>query len=129
MTKLYDTQVAVYSRLQTNEVLKNVGVYDYIDDNRVFPYVVLGRVFSTPERTKTTDGERIEITLDIWSGYNGKKETIDIMKLIEQALDDELMIDGADVITQEVKNREAFEVADSLYKGTIVYEILLDTEE
>ncbi len=129
MTKLYDTQVAVYSRLQTNEVLKNVGVYDYIDDNRVFPYVVLGRVFSTPERTKTNEGERVEITLDIWSGYNGKKETIDIMKLIEETLDDELVIDGADVIIQEVKSREAFEVADSLYKGTIVYEILLDMEE
>ena len=129
MTKLYDAQVAIYSQLQTSEQLNDIGVFDYIDDGRAFPYVVLGRVFSTPERTKTTDGERIEITLDIWSGYNGKKETIDIMKLIEQALDDELVINGADVITQEVKNREAFEVADSLYKGTIVYEILLDTEE
>lgn len=129
MTKLYDAQVAIYSRLQTDEGLKSIGVYDYIDDNKAFPYVVLGRVFSTPERTKTTEGERVEITLDIWSQYKGKKEAVEIMKLIESTLDDELVIDGADVITQEVKSREVFEVADSLYKGTVVYEILLDTEE
>lgn len=129
MTKLYDAQVAIYSQLQTSEQLNDIGVFDYIDDGRAFPYVVLGRVFSTPERTKTTEGERIEITLDIWSGYSGKKEAVEIMKLIESTLDDELVIDGADVITQEVKSREVFEVADSLYKGTVVYEILLDTEE
>ncbi|MFC0559683.1 DUF3168 domain-containing protein [Halalkalibacter alkalisediminis] len=130
MTKLYDAQVSVFKRLESNlELMEQItDTYDYVPSETDFPYIVLGRAYSTPEKTKTTDGERIEITLDIWSIYQGKKETVEIMKLVEASLIEDLLIEDALVISQEVKSREVLEEANDLYHGTVIFEILLDLE-
>src|SRR5690606_7685588 len=92
------------------------------------PYIVIGRVQSTPERTKTTIGERIEVELDIWSSAKGKKETINIVNLIEDALEGELTIPGADLIDQDITSIEVLEEINDLYHGTVVFVILLDMD-
>lgn len=130
MTKLYETQSAVYNRLANDQELAKAitGVHDAVPDGENFPYIVLGRSFSQNVNTKTTIGERIEHTIDIWSGAKGKKETINIINLLEAALTEELDVNGAFLLSQEVKSREVLEEANDLYHGTVVLEILLDTE-
>ncbi|ADU30363.1 DUF3168 domain-containing protein [Evansella cellulosilytica] len=132
MTKLYDAQQAVFRCLKADNELRNsvTGVYDYVPDSTEFPYIVLGRVYSTPApKTKTSEGETIEVTLDVWSTYKGKKETSDIVNLIKSALlSEEFEIDEADVIDQEIKSIEILEEDNELFHGTVVFEIILDME-
>lgn len=130
MTKLFEAQSAVFSRLEQNvELMKKVtGIHDSVPDKEKFPYIVLGRIYSTPVRTKTTEGEQIVITIDIWSGSKGKKETINIINLIEVALTDDLDVEGAFLLSQKVNSREVLEEVNDLYHGTVEFEILLDLE-
>lgn len=128
MTKLFEVQEAIYARLSTELGDKVNGVFDYVPEDTKFPYIVIGRVQSTPERTKTTIGERIEVELDIWSSAKGKKETINIVNLIEDALEGELTIPGADLIDQDITSIEVLEEINDLYHGTVVFEVLLDME-
>lgn len=116
----------MYSRL--SELNKITGIFDYIPENTNFPYVVFGRIYITPETTKTTMGERIEITLDIWSGAKGKRESIEVVNSIDDSLSDDLKVPGADVIEQKIKSIEILEETNDLFHGTVVFEILLDME-
>lgn len=128
MTKLFEVQEAIYARLTAELGNKVNGVFDYVPEDTKFPYVVIGRLQSTPERTKTTVGERVEVELDIWSSAKGKKETISIVNLIKDALDEELPIPGADLIDQDITSIEVLEEMNDLYHGTVVFEVLLDME-
>jgi hypothetical protein len=127
VTKLFEAQSAVFSRLQST--LSDVeGIFDYVPEKTEFPYVVLGRTYATPQKTKTSTGERIEVTLDIWSDSKGKKETIKIVNEIEASLAAELSVEGAFLLSQEITSVEVLEEVNSLYHGTVVFEILLDLE-
>lgn len=128
MTKLFETQETIFKRLTEELGNKVNGVFDYVPEDTKLPYIVIGRVYSVPEKTKTTEGERIEVELDIWSSAKGKKETINIVNLIKNALEDDLVIPGADVIDQEIKSIEVLEEINDLYHGTVVFEVLLDLE-
>lgn len=135
MTRPYETEIlnvqdAVFQRLANDPVLSSAvtGIFDKVPENEQFPYVVLGRCYGTPYRTKTTDGERIELTLDIWSGDNGKKETIDISNLIGAALEAPIFLDSADLFSQELTSIEVLEEVTDLFHGTLVYEFILDKE-
>jgi hypothetical protein len=127
VTKLFETQSAVFTRLKSGLVSVE-GVFDYVPEKTEFPYVVLGRTFATPQKTKTSTGERIEVTFDVWSDSKGKKETIHIVNEIEASLAEELTVEGAFVISQEITSIEVLEEVNNLYHGTVVFEILLDLE-
>ncbi|WP_169865207.1 DUF3168 domain-containing protein [Sutcliffiella halmapala] len=130
MTALYKAQEAIFQRLEENEDLQKrvTGIFDYVPESTGFPFIVLGRIYSMANKTKTTEGEKLEITLDIWSTYQGKEETIDIMNLVEASLTEELSVEGAFLISQEVKDREVLEQENGLFHGTLMYEILVDLE-
>lgn len=130
VTKLYEAQAAVFQRLEADIDLNSrvSGVFDYVPEETAFPYVVLGRVLSTPLKTKTTIGENVEITLDIWSDYKGKKETIDIANIMKNALSNELTVAGAFLLSQDITSVEVLEEVNDLYHGIIICEIKLDLE-
>ncbi|SFG10643.1 DUF3168 domain-containing protein [Sporolactobacillus nakayamae] len=135
MTRPYETEIlnvqdAVFQRLANDPGLSSAvtGIFDKVPENEQFPYVVFGRCYGTPYRTKSTDGERIELTLDIWSGDNGKKETIDLVNLIGAALEEDLSLEHADIFSQEIKSLEVLEEINDLFHGTLVYEFILDKE-
>jgi hypothetical protein len=129
-TEILNVQDAIFQRLTDDPGLSSVvnGIFDKVPENENFPYVVLGRCYGTPYRTKTTDGERIELTLDIWSGDNGKKETIDIANLIGIALEEPVSLESADLFSQELKSIEILEEVTDLFHGSLVYEFILDKE-
>ena len=130
MTKLFKTQEAVYKRLLEDDQLveKVRGIYDYVPKESDYPFVVLSQAYTTPYTTKTTFGEQIEIQLDIWSTYHGQKETTSIAQLIQGSLTSDLSVDGAFILSQEIKSIEVVEEDTDLYRGSLVCEILLDVE-
>ena len=75
---MLELQTAIYARLDSSAQLKKAvtGIYDYVPEETSFPYVVIGEVVSEPWNTKTTDGEAVTISLDIWSDQRGKKRNI-----------------------------------------------------
>lgn len=132
MTKLFEIQESIFERLSNdNQVLEKVtGIHDAVPDKSVFPYIILGRIYSQPYDTKTSKGWRVEQTFDIWSASKGKKETIGIIESIKKSLNsDDLSIDDAFIIDQKVRSIEILEEVVDLYHGTFIYEILIDVEE
>ena len=96
-TSLWQLQVAIYNRLSNDVALNNVitGVHDSVSATATKPYLVLGSPTVTPSATKTSYGENIVLTLDTWSSYSGRKETIYIFNLILAALKEPLTIGGS----------------------------------
>ena len=113
----------------TNLVSKVTGIFDSVPENTNLPYITFGKIASQPLNTKTSDGEMISVSIDIWSEKQGKKETVDIMSEIELALKTELVLDTATLISQRVINREAWEETYGLFTGTIEFEIKTIWEE
>lgn len=130
-TRMLEVQQKVFQALLTNTnlVSKVTGIFDSVPENTNLPYVTFGKIASQPLNTKTSDGEMISVSIDIWSEKQGKKETVDIMSEIELALKTELVLDTATLISQRVINREAWEETYGLFTGTIEFEIKTIWEE
>lgn len=130
-TRMLEVQQKVFQALLTNTNLVNkvTGIFDSVPENTSLPYVTFGKIASQPLNTKTSDGEMISVSIDIWSEKQGKKETVDIMSEIEQTLKTELVLDTATLISQRVINREAWEETYGLFTGTIEFEIKTIWEE
>lgn len=96
-TSQWELQKALYIRLTNDTNLMNVitGVYDKVSSEAVKPYITIGHATVTPHATKSSYGENVVATLDVWSDYPGKKETIDIFNLILSALKEPLQIGGS----------------------------------
>ncbi|AQT85693.1 hypothetical protein ERICIV_00891 [Paenibacillus larvae subsp. larvae] len=131
MTKLYEVQEAVYRRLSCDTALSSMvkGIFDYVPEKTKMPYVTFPRIYSEQLETKTSDGEVVTLTIDVFSEAKGKKESINILKQIEASLTPELEVEGAFLIDQAVVSREVEEIAESLYQATIEYKIKLDWSE
>ena len=130
-TRMLEVQQKVFQALLTNTnlVSKVTGIFDSVPENTNLPYVTFGKIASQPLNTKTSDGEIISVSMDIWSEKQGKKETVDIMSEIELTLKTELVLDTATLISQRVINREAWEETYGLFTGTIEFEIKTIWEE
>ncbi|MCY7520668.1 DUF3168 domain-containing protein [Paenibacillus larvae] len=105
------------------------GIFDYVPEKTKMPYVTFPRIYSEQLETKTSDGEVVTLTIDVFSEAKGKKESINILKQIEASLTPELEVEGAFLIDQAVVSREVEEIAESLYQATIEYKIKLDWSE
>ena len=130
-TRMLEVQQKVFQTLLTNTnlVSKVTGIFDSVPENTNLPYVTFGKIASQPLNTKTSDGEMISVSMDIWSEKQGKKETVDIMSEIELTLKTELELDTATLISQRVINREVWEETYGLFTGTIEFEIKTIWEE
>ncbi len=96
-TAILSLQTAIYNRLSNDAQLaaKITGVYDAVDENTVFPYLTVGNGDTVNNwSTSTWYGEELTHTLHVWSRYKGKKEAVEIMNLIINALSQPLSIDG-----------------------------------
>lgn len=96
-------QVAIYSKLSNDAALVALladrvgapglpGIYDDVTqasdtgDASVFPYIVIGGDTVRDWSTDTASGGDVDVTIDVWSRYDGKKETKQIQEAIYNAL-------------------------------------------
>ncbi|PEN61616.1 DUF3168 domain-containing protein [Bacillus wiedmannii] len=130
-TRMYEVQQKVYSRLDSDKELKKMvrGIFDYVPEKTKTPYVTFGHILSSSDGSKTDNGEKITVTLDIWSESKGRKEAVSIVNRIEKILEADVQLDTAFLITQKVTNREVWEEAPGLYHATVETEFQIEWED
>lgn len=84
-------QTAIYTALtgdqQLMDLLSGEGVYDWVDGDPAYPYVVIGEALETPDNTHSGYGRQTPVTLHVWSRYRGYKQALEIAQRIIQVLD------------------------------------------
>jgi Protein of unknown function (DUF3168) len=87
-TALWPLQQAIFKRLSNDTALneKVTGVYDHVTKETPFPYVTIGEPNVSPFETKTSYSENIPWVLHCYSMNHGKREVMEILNLMIQAL-------------------------------------------
>lgn len=100
---LLPAQKLIYDTL--NGAISGVRVFDDVPDlpagmpEDSFPYIVIGRDYTNAFDTDSWNGDKVSIQLDVWSRYNGRKETKEILAAIYNLLHkQELTQSGVDVV-------------------------------
>ncbi|WP_434813787.1 tail completion protein gp17 [Bacillus halotolerans] len=85
---MWPLQTAIFQRLSTDEELnaRVTGVLDAVSKDQKKPYVTTGDDDVSSFETKTSKGEIINVVLHCWSDYSGKKEAMQILDLMLQAI-------------------------------------------
>jgi|TARA_B110000240_G_C13363527_1_gene395033 hypothetical protein len=97
----FPLQEALYARLNGDSTLGNLvtGVYDAVPEDTVLPSVVIGEGTTVDNATKTLDMRDYVFQVDIWSSYQGMKESKNIMQRVYTLLHQySLDVSGADLI-------------------------------
>ena len=82
-------QTALYGLLTGDTELTSLitGVYDFVPEDAVYPYVVLGEAVETPDNRHSGRGWQTVQTLHVWSQYRGHAEALAIGARIFVLLD------------------------------------------
>lgn len=113
---LLELQQSIYDALtnHTNLISRISGVYDFVDEGTVYPTVTLGGTYSNAWDTRTWYGEEVIQDIHIWSQYKGKKEVLEIMKEVIEALDHLEDRPGATISNLRIDGTEVFYDPDGL---------------
>ena len=128
---MYEVQTEVFSLLKESKKLDKLtnGVYDYVPEKTKTPYVTFGQITSLPSDSKTDEGEKVTVALEIWSENKGRKEAVMIMNEVEDTLKEEFDLETAYIIHQKVVSREVWEEAYGLYHAIIEKEYVLGWDD
>ena len=88
-------------------------VYDYVPENKVIKFIILGDVKATPFNTKTSEGREITVTIDLWAENRGMLEIKKMLFIAQDLLSEDLLSEHYTFI----------------YHGTIVEEIKRESPE
>lgn len=107
-----------------------IGVYDYVPDDAIPPYITLGSIITEDISTKTEDRYRVQQQINIWSEYKGKHEInliaekiINLLTSREGHLD--LSEEGFFCNWQSIKMYEAYPEENTGYNGVIELEVII----
>ena len=110
-------QAAMYSRLARSADLTNLlgseAIFDDVPKSQKLPYVVFAESIHNDWSTGTEDGMELAVTLNVWSGQNGRKEALIISDSIVQAfqdlpklIDDHSLINFTHEFTEVAKDQD-----------------------
>lgn len=123
-TALWPLQEALFKRLSEDEALnaKVQGVFDEVGEDQLYPYVTIGDPTVNPFETKTSYGEDIPWVLHCWSRYTGKKECMEILNLMLQAITKEpFVIEGFSLLRVKIDpNMQVLTDIDNVTKHGIL---------
>jgi hypothetical protein len=82
-------QAAYYARLTGDTELMDLisGVFDFVPEDRTYPYVVIGESTEVPDNSKDRLGRHTTQTLHVWSKYRGYSQGLTIAARITVLLD------------------------------------------
>ncbi|AYC28724.1 DUF3168 domain-containing protein [Paenisporosarcina cavernae] len=121
-TAMAELQKGIYERLSTDTALakKVTGVFDYIGEDQLHPYVTVNEPISLPYNTKQSFGEELSIVINSWSTYAGKKESYDILNHCLSALSKKIEMTGFVIKKVDVDTIQVIDDADSRIKHGIL---------
>lgn len=120
-----ELQKAIFAALQGDSALVAAlggsKIYDHAKSDIAFPYVTFGRTSVYDWSTGTEIGSEHLFTIHVWSKAKGKKETLDVMQLIEAQLHDQpLAMAGFRLVNIRQEFAETrFDEDQSVYHGLL----------
>ncbi|KQZ12958.1 hypothetical protein ASD44_01900 [Mesorhizobium sp. Root554] len=107
-----DLQKALFSALSEDAALSGLigenKVFDHAPADIAFPYLTFGRTSVFDWSTGTDSGTEQLFTLHIWSKAKGKKETLEIMNVVQNTLQQEpLTLDSHRLVNLRFEFAEA----------------------
>ncbi|MEU2077103.1 DUF3168 domain-containing protein [Streptomyces sp. NPDC013489] len=97
-------QTALYGKLTADAPLMALvtGVYDFVPETAVYPYIHLGEAIETPRNAHDRFGRETVVTLHVWDRHRGFKTVLQIGARITALLDHQpLTIPGlAHIVTR-----------------------------
>ena len=132
-------QTAIYDALRTDATLitlagdgaspERAKVYDQVEQDTAFPYVVIGPTTTLPWDSKTSDG--MEHLFDVFtlSRYGGLKEIKDMMAAVVDALDNvTLTVTGHTLVLLQFTFGQTVNDGDGLtHEGITRFRALIQT--
>lgn len=117
-----ELQKGIYERLSTDTALaeKVAGVFDYVGEDQLHPYVTVNEPISLPFTTKQTFGEELSIVINSWSTYAGKKESYEILNLCLSALSKKIEMTGFVIRKVDVDTIQVIDDADPRIKHGVL---------
>lgn len=91
-------QQALYAALTADTMLMSLitGVYDYVPEDVVFPYVAIGEATEIPDNRHGGFGRQTTVTLHVWTRHRGHSKGLAIGSRVTALLDHQpLAITGA----------------------------------
>jgi len=114
---IYNTQKAIMTALKGNATLTTMttGIFDNgaVGNNQPFPYIEVTNVIADTNDTFARRGEEINVTLDVYSDYQGSTEVLEIYEQIENVMFNLNSVDNNTLVNVE---RTGFEI-DNFDKG------------
>lgn len=128
---MYEVQQKIYAALTgSDDLTKTItGIFDYVPEKTVMPYITFGHINSMTDWTKDSEGETIKFTLDIWSTAKGRKEAVQILTLVEKVLEAEIQLDTASISNQQVTQRDVLEESYGLFHAFVDIQFQIWWEE
>jgi Protein of unknown function (DUF3168) len=130
-----ELQKAIFSSLSGDAtlvaLLGSARIFDDAPANVAFPYITFGRTSIYDWSTGTESGTEQLFTLHIWSKAKSKKETLDIMEVVRERLNDaSLPLDGHQLVNLRLEFAEARHDDDlSVHHGMLRFRAVTEESE
>lgn len=131
-------QKAILDRLRSDVVVtgllnqdKNTkGIYDYVTESTVYPYIVIGEPSVDAFSVKVDDVKDYKITLHIWSNYKGNSEAYKILSAVYEVFKYKLKISGYNTVKTSCSDTRVFTDIDGIHRhGVFTLKISLQKEK
>ncbi|CXK86744.1 TPA: DUF3168 domain-containing protein [Staphylococcus aureus] len=113
----------VYNKLKSNPIIqKQLGgrVFDCVQKDAVYPYIVVGETNVTNKETTTSMVEDVDITLHVYSQARNRDEASQIIQFLGFVLNNEIEIDYYSFIKSRIDTQEVITDIDQYTKHGII---------
>ncbi|HHQ1730250.1 TPA: DUF3168 domain-containing protein [Staphylococcus aureus] len=113
----------VYNKLKSNPIIqKQLGgrVFDCVQKDAVYPYIVVGETNVTNKETTTSMVEDVGITLHVYSQARNRDETSQTIQFLGFVLNNEIEIDYYSFIKSRIDTQEVITDIDQYTKHGII---------
>ncbi len=113
----------VYNKLKSNHIIQKQldgRVFDCVQKDAVYPYIVVGETNVTNKETTTSMVEDVGITLHVYSQARNRDEVSQIIQFLGFVLNNEIEIDYYSFIKSRIDTQEVITDIDQYTKHGII---------
>ncbi len=113
----------IYNKLKSNPIInKQLGgrVFDCVQKDAVYPYIVVGETNVTNDETTTSMVEDVGITFHVYSQTYNRNEASQIIQFLAYVLNSEIEINNYSFIKSRIDTQEVITDIDQYTKHGII---------
>ncbi|WP_053037790.1 DUF3168 domain-containing protein [Staphylococcus haemolyticus] len=113
----------IYNKLKSNPIInKQLGgrVFDCVQKDAVYPYIVVGETNVTNDETTTSMVEDVGITFHVYSQAYNRNEASQIIQFLGYVLNSEIEINNYSFIKSRIDTQEVITDIDQYTKHGII---------